>query len=103
MRPLHPRDLAPPWVLFIDAGRPVSILPAGRLGEIADVRHMRMRDARRIVRLANDLHCALMDAQLQAISWSVAALSAKILARQAPASPPPPADPQAPAPERTRR
>lgn len=48
-----PRDVKPPWVLFVDGSKKV-ILPAGRLGEIADVSWMTLDQADAIVRLANE-------------------------------------------------
>lgn len=46
-------DLRPPWIIFSDQGKPVAILPAGRPGEVADVRGMEMADVQRIVDAAN--------------------------------------------------
>lgn len=46
-------DLSPPWVIFSDGGRPCAILPAGRPGEVADVRKVPVATVRAIVRAAN--------------------------------------------------
>ena len=47
--------MPPPWVLFIDKGKPVEIMPAGRPGVVMDVGHLTMSEAQRIVRTANKL------------------------------------------------
>lgn len=65
---------APPWVIFADKGKPMAILPAGRMGEVADVSDMPARDVKRIVRLANQLHEAIFKAKMQSIERRVKAL-----------------------------
>jgi hypothetical protein len=60
-------DLSPPWVLFIDKGKPKAILPAMRQGEVADVSHMTMAEAQNIVRLGNELYHALVAARFKSI------------------------------------
>lgn len=49
----HAPDLSPPWVLFLERGRPVVILPAGRPGEVANVSGLTLEQARAIVDAAN--------------------------------------------------
>lgn len=60
-------DVAPPWVLFIDRDRPVAILPAGRPGEVANVKHLSMVRAQEIVRLANALHLEITKAKIEGL------------------------------------
>lgn len=57
-------DLSPPWILFIDCNKPVAILPAGRLGEVANVEHLSMEQAKKVVRLANEIHHELVEAKM---------------------------------------
>ena len=47
------RDVAPPWILFCDKGKPIAILPAGRHGEVASVVGLSMETACAIVEAAN--------------------------------------------------
>jgi len=72
------QDLAPPWVLFVDKGKPVAILPAGRPGEVADVRHLSMKEAQRIVRLGNQLRDALVASKLREIEAELGALVSRM-------------------------
>lgn len=60
-------DLSPPWILFSDDARPVAILPAGRPGEVANVSHLTMKQAQRIVMAANRLHRVLEELHMQAL------------------------------------
>ena len=46
--------LAPPWIIFCDGGEPVAILPAGRPGEVADVRGIPRTTVEAIVNAANE-------------------------------------------------
>ena len=46
-------DLAPPWIVFSDGGKPLAILPAGRPGEVADVRGIPAKKVWAIVNAAN--------------------------------------------------
>lgn len=46
-------DLSPPWIILSDKGKPVAILPAGRPGEVANIRGMTMAKALKIVNAAN--------------------------------------------------
>ncbi len=55
--------LEPPWVLFVDQGRPISIMPAGRPGDVFSVVGWRMADAKAVVRAVNAIH-SLAPAQL---------------------------------------
>lgn len=48
-------NLGPPWVLFCVEGKPVAILPAGRPGEVANVKGLSMKEAKAIVKHANAL------------------------------------------------
>lgn len=73
------RDIGPPWVLFVDKGKPIAILPAMRPGEVASVRHLTMKEANRIVRLANALGAALVEAQLGSLTRELMAITAEIL------------------------
>ena len=79
-------DLAPPWVLFCDKGKPVAILPAMRPGEVAKVSHLTMHEAQEIVRLANELHRALVEAKLRAIQDGLMAIAAELTRMDALAS-----------------
>ena len=45
---------APPWILFLHEGKPHSILPAMRIGEVADVRHLSRYEADTVVRAAEN-------------------------------------------------
>ncbi len=60
-------DLSPPWTLIIDQGKPVSIVPSMRLGEVANVEGMKMEDAERIVRLANAEYYKVIGDELTSI------------------------------------
>lgn len=60
-------DLSPPWILFVDKGKPKAILPAMRQGEVADVSHLTMAEAQEIVRLGNELYHILQRARLRRI------------------------------------
>jgi hypothetical protein len=73
----HP-DLSPPWVLFCDKGKPFAIFPAGRPGEVANVKHLSMERAQKIVRLANELHEALVEASFERIDDAVQALASRV-------------------------
>lgn len=53
MKPLVETNLGPPWIIFSDKGKAVSILPAGRPGEVADVRDIPDEIVEAIVRAAN--------------------------------------------------
>lgn len=70
-------DLSPPWILFVDNGKPVAILPAGRTGEVANVSHLTMKEAKAIVAKAN----------LAAIGRSIADLKSTIELRPRPPTP----------------
>jgi hypothetical protein len=72
MRPPARPDLSPPWMLFVDKGRPVAILPAGRLGKVADVEKLTMQEAREIVRIANAIHHRLVLEELSGIERDMA-------------------------------
>lgn len=52
---------APPWILFIDKGKPLEILPAMRSGAVADVRHLTRAQADQLVRAGNDFGALLRD------------------------------------------
>lgn len=71
-------DLGPPWVLFVDKGRPVAILPAMRLGEVAKVDHLTMAEAANIVRLANELWRAIVHARLESVARDLAVLTKRL-------------------------
>lgn len=43
----------PPWIVYLESGAPAAILPAGRPGEVADVRGMKRGVVDHVVRLAN--------------------------------------------------
>jgi len=68
-------NIDPPWILFIDKGKPKAILPAMRPGEVADVSHLTMAEAQNIVRLANELHHAITAAKLKGIEQTIQALT----------------------------
>lgn len=60
-------DLSPPWILFVDKGKPKAILPAMRQGEVADVSHLTMAEAQEIVRLGNELYYVLQRVKFRRI------------------------------------
>jgi len=64
-------DVSPPWVLFLDGGKPVSILPAGRPGEVADVRGWTPGVAEHLVKCANAFHDALLTAQMTKVAADI--------------------------------
>jgi hypothetical protein len=43
----------PPWIMFCDEGKPIAIMPAGRPGDVADVRDIPEATVERIVACAN--------------------------------------------------
>ncbi len=49
-------DLGPPWALFTSQGRPVSVMPAGRPGDVFSVEGWTMADALDLVNTANEMH-----------------------------------------------
>ena len=71
-------SLAPPWVLFLHEGKPKAILPAGRPGEVADVSHLTMAEARDIVRLANEIHDEIVRARFRGVDSHVRKLAVLI-------------------------
>lgn len=71
-------DMGPPWILFTDKGKPVAILPAMRPGEVANVAHLKMKQAKEIVRLANELHGMLFMAKLEGLQDSIARLAISV-------------------------
>jgi len=73
-------DLSPPWVLFSDGGKPVAILPAGRPGEVANVEHLTMRQAREIVNLANAIHDKLWRAKLARLERELLTMAVQLVA-----------------------
>ena len=81
-------DLAPPWVVFLDRGKPVAILPAGRPGEVADVRGVPAATVWAIVEAANQ---PIRDASVSmvALAEQLLALNAKLDVK--PVTPKPPA------------
>lgn len=60
----HTPDLGPPWVLFLVDGRPEAILPAGRPGEVANVRGVSRSTVNRIIAAANESHSLAVFAQI---------------------------------------
>lgn len=56
--------LEPPWVLFVDGGRPVSVMPAGRPGDVFSVEGWPMAEAEAIVLAANEIHLRAAKARL---------------------------------------
>ena len=58
-------DKSLPWVLFVDKGKPVAILPAMRPGEVAKVGHLTMDEAQEIVNTANRLYNMLVQAKFK--------------------------------------
>lgn len=53
--------LEPPWALFCDDGKPVTIMPAGRPGAVCSVEGYTMEEAQAIVNAANRAHDELWD------------------------------------------
>ena len=51
--PLKQSSMGPPWIVHADGGKPIVILPAGRPGEVADVRGLPEKLVRRLVMCAN--------------------------------------------------
>ena len=49
----YTRNMLPPWVLFMSDGKPDAILPAGRLGSVADVRGLPVSIVRVFIAAAN--------------------------------------------------
>lgn len=76
-------DLSPPWILFTDQGRPVAILPAGRPGEVANVEHLTMEEAKTIVGLANQLAHALQMAKMNYVIRELDRLSDQLGVKRA--------------------
>lgn len=72
-------DLSPPWVLFSDHDKPIAILPAMRPGEVANVRHLTMKQAQRVVRAANKFYDVLIEAELDGLKNEIQKVSATIL------------------------
>lgn len=71
-----PQNLAPPWVLFSDKDKPVAILPAMRPGEVCSVTHLTMKEAQRIVNVANELYSLAFEARLKGISKAIENIAA---------------------------
>jgi hypothetical protein len=46
-------ELRLPWTIFADAGKSIAVLPAGRPGEVCDVRHVPDDIVKRQVDAAN--------------------------------------------------
>jgi hypothetical protein len=55
-------------------------LPAGRPGEVANVEHLSMEEAKEIVRLGNELHNKLLMSKLTALKKGLAELREELLA-----------------------
>jgi hypothetical protein len=68
-------DKSPPWVLFTDRGKPVAILPAGRPGEVMNVNHLTMNEAREIVRAGNHLYRLLTVCRLNRLTLELGKLA----------------------------
>jgi len=73
MKWTHP-EIAPPWVLFTDDGKPIAIMPAGRPGEVANVEGMTLAEAGEIVALANRINDVVTDSAFRRIDESLAEL-----------------------------
>ena len=52
--------LEPPWVLFVDQGHPISIMPAGRPGDVFSVVGWPMAEAEAVVKAVNEIHSRML-------------------------------------------
>lgn len=69
-------DMSPPWIICSDRGRPVAILPAGRPGEVANVREWDPEVAVHLVQCANAFHDALVTAKMTSLTGRIRELMA---------------------------